>query len=63
MCNEVVIFESGKREAAYIVYWFKFVILGPCDQGNQFYLKNTLKLINAAPLDGIAIIYNVLLPS
>ena len=33
--------------------WFKFVILEPCDQCNQFYLeKKHWKLFNAAPFDG-----------
>ena len=41
MHNELVVFVFGKER----LQWFKFVILEPCDYGNQFYLEKTLKIV------------------
>ena len=53
MCNEAVVFAYGKKR----LWWFKFVVLEPCDQSNKFYLeKNIENCSNAAPLDSTSLI-------
>ena len=50
MGNETVVLAFKKER----LQWFKFVILEPCDYGNQFYLEKLLKIVQCyvAPLDG-----------
>ena len=45
MHNEAVVFASGKEK----LQWFKFVMLKPYDQRNQFYLEKNIENCSMPP--------------